>query len=538
MPRYGETEQYTFPYTFNDLRNPVGRNDLATDAKFFQRSVYKEGIYPSEEGLPLPLDTWYDKNLFGRVDQCQNTIMADTMNLVAVRKAVNSNIFCFNFVERAFHALADHMSTAYAGNCLDRSGNKEIWNLKAVRAYTDPTRKWNAFIDSLGDAFAGAHLDRPGRMIKNFSDFVPLFREYLVYVAETYPINKENFFLSHNVSPLISALSISISRKSASNDYPKYADYINDPNFKFYVRAAKKYGFLVNKYMPWVLTADLFTDAVFDSTKFFQVEVDSLVYNITEGNFFNIYYHKPYRSAFSTLRYVFARCYMRLVLQKPLYSEKKILFRPNCPDDPYKEINSFRTPYTTMGPLMSQLDDKFLIDLYIQLRHLESGNSYPSLKNARKRAYEVYVNRPHKNYSAMRNVLEFVNAIYRVYIYPVNYGNITTQKDIDKLVISNIIDTGVELSAEPACTTAYSGGELPPEEDPFEREETKPDPTKPDDDPDDDPYIPPVIPVVIPPDEKECIPVKANLWCGEGADRQVGGGTGAADVNPDVLVGQ
>lgn len=476
MPkRYGVNGEYTFPYTFNDLQHPSGRNDLATDAKFFQRSVYKEGVYPHQKNLPLPLDTWYNKNLFGRVDSCQNTIMPDTENLVTVRKAATPNVFCFNFVERAFYDFAEHMSTAFLGNCLNRQGNKELWDIKAIRGYTDPTAKWNAFVDSMGDAFAEAHVDTGRRLIKNFSDFVPLFKEFLLYVAETYPINKENFFLSHNVSPFISGLSLSISRKSAAQDYPKYTDYIKDPNFKYYVAAAKKYGFLVNKNMPWVLTADLFTDAVFNYTNFFQVVVDDLVYKINENNFFNIYYEKPYASAFTSLRYIFARSYMRLVLRKPLYAEKKILFRPNCAGDPYHETNAFRQPYTTMDALASQLDDKFLIDLYIRLRHLESKNSYPSLKNARKRAYEVYVHRPNKKYSSMRNVLEFINSIYRVYVYPVNYGNITDKTDLDKLVISDIIDTGVELSAEPLCTAAYVGGvaRLDPDifespEDPFD----------------------------------------------------------------------
>jgi len=46
MARYGENGKYTFPYTFNDIQNPQGQNNLATSAKFFQRSVYKEAVYP------------------------------------------------------------------------------------------------------------------------------------------------------------------------------------------------------------------------------------------------------------------------------------------------------------------------------------------------------------------------------------------------------------------------------------------------------------------------------------------------------------
>tara|TARA_R110000824_G_scaffold31733_7_gene103009 strand:+ start:15061 stop:16743 length:1683 start_codon:yes stop_codon:yes gene_type:complete len=456
MPRYGENDKYTFPYTFNDIQNPQGQNGLATSAKFFQRSVYKEAVYPDKEGFPLPLDTWYNKNLFGRVDRCQNTIVADRSNLVTVRKATTSNTYCLNFVEQAFHAFAEHMGDAFLNNCLARNGNKELWNIKAVRGYSDPSRKWKTFIDSLGDAFASEHIDRGDKVIKNISDFVPLFKSYLLYVAETYPINQESFYLSNNVSSYISGLTLSISRKSAADDYPKYVDYINDPNFEYYVRAAKKYGFLVDKNMPWVLTADVFASGLSYYTDLYQIEVDGLLYNINESNFFSIYYNKAYTKGFDGLRYIFERAYGRLILKKPLYAESKVLFRPDCASDPYQDTSAFRDPST--AALVNHLDDKFLIDLYISLRHAESKYSYPSLKSAALRAYDVYAQRPNKNHTAMRNVLDFVNQIYRVYVYPVNYGNINREIDLDKYQITDIIDTGVELGAEPLCTAAYQGG--------------------------------------------------------------------------------
>ena len=474
MARYGEKGKYTFPYTFNDMQNPQGQNSLATSAKFFQRSVYKEAVYPSKEGLPLPLDTWYNKNLFGRVDRCQNTIAPSQNNLVTVRKATTSNIYCLNFVEQAFHAFAEHMSDAFLNNCLAKDGNKELWNIKAVRGYSDPLRKWPAFIDSMADAFDEAHIDRGDKVIKNIGDFIPLFRSYLLYVAETYPINQENFYLSNNVSSYISAMRLSISRKSAAEDYPKYIDYINDPNFDYYVKAAKKHGFLVDKNMPWVLTADVFTGALSYYTDLYQVEVDGLLYDVTENNLFSIYYDKVYTQAFNNLRYIFDRAYKRLLLKKPLYAESKVIFRPTCASDPYQDHSAFRD--TSTAALVNYLDDKFLIDLYINLRHIESKNSYPSLRNARLRAYDVYGQRPNKKYTAMRNVLEFINQIYRVYVYPVNYGNINTQIDIDKLRITDIIDTGVELGAEPLCTAAYQGGAALEDVSVFE-ETTIPDPT-------------------------------------------------------------
>ena len=218
--------------------------------------------------------------------------------------------------------------------------------------------------------------------------------------------------------------------------------------------------------MPWVLTADVFTSGLSYYTDLYQVEIDGLTYNINENNFFSIYYNKAYTSAFDSLRYIFERAYGRLILKKPLYAESKIFFRPNCAGDPYQDHSGFRNKSTAALP--NHLDDKFLIDLYISLRHAESKYSYPSIKSAALRAYDVYGQRPNKNHTALRNVLEYINQIYRLYVYPVNYGNINREIDLDKLRITDIIDTGVELGAEPLCTAAYQGGAAPEDNSIFE----------------------------------------------------------------------
>ena len=49
---------------------PFGKNGLASDYMFVQRQYYKNSplIYPSSTNLPKPLDIWYDKPLYGKVD--------------------------------------------------------------------------------------------------------------------------------------------------------------------------------------------------------------------------------------------------------------------------------------------------------------------------------------------------------------------------------------------------------------------------------------------------------------------------------------
>ena len=105
----------------------------------------------------------------------------------------------------------------------------------------------------------------------------------------------------------ISGLSVSIDLGPAQDDEYKYDNWISDPNFEFYIKAAKKFGLIVNKNTPWVLTADLFSDA---AKKYFsRFYVQSLNSFVTEDNFFDVYYDKTYLTYISDLKHLTVSAY-------------------------------------------------------------------------------------------------------------------------------------------------------------------------------------------------------------------------------------
>ena len=86
----------TFDYTQFDLQNPSGNNGLSSFALYFQRLMYREAIYPAN--LKAPLDTWYDKQYYGRIDRKQNTIIPDIDDLAPLQTVGRQNLFALNFV--------------------------------------------------------------------------------------------------------------------------------------------------------------------------------------------------------------------------------------------------------------------------------------------------------------------------------------------------------------------------------------------------------------------------------------------------------
>jgi len=424
----------TFIYTEEDLLNPEGNNNLSARAKFFQRSLYKDFIYP--EDIVKPLDTWYDKNLFGRIDQEQNVIIPQTSQLEQIEYGMEPNMFCLNFLNRAFTRFVDHMKTAYITHCLDPRGNSALYDMRAMISYVDPTVKWTAHKKMLINVFVTKYVQQLSAPLKNFSDFKKVFMEYLVSMSGAMPITKTNFLLSSMASPFGCGLKIGIAQESAGDDEIKYDAFIRDPNFSFYVRAAKKFGFIVDKNAPWILTADLFSDAIQYYINFYLTPTGD---PITQDNFFTTFYRPTYPQDMQDLQSFVREAYSAFWNLKPFYEVEKVVFRPQCPD-PLQLETSMRTP---LGD-SEGLDDKETIDLYSLLRYTEAEKSGPDLKMVRRRSYEIYRATSDK-FEAMSNIATFINASYKDFVYPQHYDSLNPRFDLDSLGITGIIDTSGEV---------------------------------------------------------------------------------------------
>ena len=420
----------TYDYTAEDLSNPVGDNSLSSRAKFYQRSLYKEAIYPTD--VTRPLDSWYDKNLYGRVNQEQTVIIPSQENLVQLQYAVQPNMYSLSFVNRAFTDFVEHMKTAYLTNCVNRAGNPSLLNIRAVISYKDWDSSWITHRNNIINAFIQNYNPRFSSPIKNFQDFKPLFTYYLLNMAQRMPITRTSFILSPFASTFGSGLKIAIAQLDAGNDQIKYLDFINDPNFKFYARAAKKFGFLVDKYVPWVLTYDLFTDA---SMNYIDYYVTNEGNQITEQNFFDAFYYDSYKDDLAILQDFIKNAYEKFITLRPIYEEEKSIL--GCSQSQALEAK-FREQLGN-----NSLSVKELIDLYIDLRYVETEMQGPTAKKTKVRAYEIYRSQADTE-TAKTNVTKFVDQTYKNFIYPKNYGQLNPSLDIVEL--SDIVDTVAETA--------------------------------------------------------------------------------------------
>ena len=87
-----------FIFTVEDLQDPLGKNNLTAFAASFQRTLYKDEIYPQPaSGVPAGLDTWYNRAFYGRIDRDKNSLILKTSFLKQIEGS-SKPLFVFDFV--------------------------------------------------------------------------------------------------------------------------------------------------------------------------------------------------------------------------------------------------------------------------------------------------------------------------------------------------------------------------------------------------------------------------------------------------------
>lgn len=411
-------------FTGQDLVDPRGANGLSSYAAYYQRLLYREEIYP-DVNYP-PLDIWYDKVYYGRIDKEQNTILPNSKNL----KQLRPGVFALDHVVNQFLAFQEKMKFALdSGICL-LDGNSLITAPVAKKAYKNPIPSYNAYLNSIFSTFT-SRFQRDTNQITNFDTFANLMIDFLIETSHFVPITLTNYLLGDLGSVLNTGIAIALDVADPGDDNYKYENWLSDPNFDFYVTAAKKYGFIIEKNIPWLMVADLFSNQTKESLLNYK---DSNGYAITEENYFDYYFYKTFTTDMNLLVRFINNSYTRYVQQNPLYEEKTFNSCGKFKIDVLDRATTVNTAFLT---------DKRIVDLYLQLRSNEAGTPIKLDKKLYDELYFSYQFRPNKNLTNVTNAANYINDKYTGYIYSAreNLLNTSNKKALDNAKPPDILTT-------------------------------------------------------------------------------------------------
>tara|TARA_Y100000034_G_scaffold136332_1_gene212247 strand:+ start:291 stop:1622 length:1332 start_codon:yes stop_codon:yes gene_type:complete len=221
--------------------------------KFYDRNILRKKNITT-------IDSWDEHKFYGRVNQAGETIMVNESRLQQVR-STDETTMALDFVATAFQEFQTYFSRGLNRGVLTE--NSQIPNIRPRRAWENPRRLYAEHMRGLFGTFNAVFLDDPrhGNKIENFTDYVASFMIYFEQVGREFPVTLTSFIPSPLCSPFVSGLIIETDKRPYDDDEGK-VELVDDTSFAFYKNAAARFGFLVDKNIPWRLTANLSSDKI------------------------------------------------------------------------------------------------------------------------------------------------------------------------------------------------------------------------------------------------------------------------------------
>ena len=375
---------------------PLGSNNLPLVVNYDQRVKYREGDYFFD--LPKPIDTFYDKVFYGKVDRFQNVIIPKADTSLIKQTSDNSNVFSFNFVSDAFFKLKRNLKIAGDSGGIERITTK-FYDISPTNGWFNWQQPYKRVLKNIFvayNSYLGSLDKRDFNKIRTVKDYTDGLLNYLKTGDYKLPITLTEFVLSRSTPYTVSGIVLELSNDSYANDLNKFTNYFLDINFDYYVRAARKFGFYVDKNGPWRLFADILSKPMLEEME---------KYGTNEQNFFDNYYDRTYTLDLEYFKEQLVIAYNTFASENFTITESSIPTM-RCPISKIKLLGIRKQ--TTIQEL-NNLGDPYWLSYYFNLRMLESGVKYrngqsligEAISSARVYGYDkglVYINNLFKPY--------------------------------------------------------------------------------------------------------------------------------------------
>jgi len=305
----------------------LATKDSNSHELYENRKVYKEKSLMSESHrdeepqyiIPGVAEFWYDRQLYGKINQQGDIIIMKEDFLKTLGTSSDNTYYALNFVALAFNEMKRFMEKETISN--------KFPNQNTLFATLEPAVAWEGVYNNYHDYYKGTYevffnyLDTHQRAknINNFDDFMEEFYFFArnVVVKANNPVTLSGFITHHKTDPRCGGLTIDLFRARASNDPIKDDLFLKDINFNFFKHAANSHGFVINKNVPWRLTANLksqYMKLLMESPAF------EVTYTLGPRNIFDTYYLKSYVLDLIFLRKYMYDFYNSLTAGRPIYS--------------------------------------------------------------------------------------------------------------------------------------------------------------------------------------------------------------------------
>ena len=351
-------------------------NDPSSRRTWYYRAKFEVDAYtqPNAGSNEIKELTFFERQYFGTIDNQDYPVTPKEENIVATVGGKR----ILNFVNDAFRVMKRRMNTAVEYNKISRSSPYFV-QFNPAQTYRPPDDDYRIILENVLLNYNVKEI--PNRVgldkITCFDDYVKHFIKIISTEIKDGYYTQSKWCRSPAASVFNSGLAISIANLKKGEDQEKINDFIDHPDFDYYLKLALNSGFAVSKDTPWVLVFDL---ASAGAAPFLSP------YNVrTLDDIFRVFYNRTELNDIILLRNILYKYYNNFIITNRINRANKA----NCKKS-YTEY-FIRDPLT-IEKLDEQYSEEWFLDYYIDLRNAEEGAPYKeqSLRSIKKIAKNYY----------------------------------------------------------------------------------------------------------------------------------------------------
>ncbi len=303
-----------------------------------------------------------EKALYGRVDRKYIPIVPSNYILelrgFGAEAESTQAARALNFVVDAFTDMRHQFEKKALTNEISPN-EKFLTNPAVYKGYVSAKQEYNQYIDAYMEGFKQV-VKSEKLLFKDFDEFVAVIMPFLLKTARkkpfTYPAFVKSTFCPINVSGLV----IEIADVDPAHDEEKVKNFIESPNWDFYLTACGNFGFMVDRNVPWRLVADIASAEMLQYAERYGV--------INTNQVLNVGYNHAHRHHISNFRTIMYNMYMRL--KKPRFHRLVDTNQRGA-----KQVTITPRVYTPQD-FKNQYSDLYFLRLYCILRFREEESAF------------------------------------------------------------------------------------------------------------------------------------------------------------------
>lgn len=232
-------------------------------------------------------------------------------------------------------------------------------NLQVYSGYEDFDRLYRNHHYLLAQEFKSNSIENNvnNSKIKDHKNFISAYTKFLKNKIDFLPITKSQSMIFYNFFTLPSGLVFDIAKDSYDNDEIKFNKYLTDQGFQIFSEACLRFGFNIDKNIPWRLNANLNSPSMLPYMEKYGIS------NIK--NLFRLRYKKIFFDDLEELKNAYYRAYI-------IFLNNNASYEPS-----YKELYSgtpiyFERKSVTYQEFIKDYPDQFWIRVYAYFKNYET----------------------------------------------------------------------------------------------------------------------------------------------------------------------